>query len=195
MRNELLNISKHVHDLYRDYERTYLLYHNLDHTKEVVIRAKEIAEQYNLNDRQQFILLASAWFHDTGHLLCEDLAIHEEMSVEIMREYFREKTIDESIVRCIEKCIMATKMPVNPQTLLEQILCDADTFHVGTPEFFSIDQSVWNELELRLCMSIQCRVEKSILFLKAHQFYTSYCQKKLYDGKVKNLSFLKLSQS
>ena len=153
---------------------------------QVVERAKEIAHRYNLNIHNRFVLLASAWFHDTGHL-CGELELHEERSVEIMQNYFKQTSIPETIVLHIERCIMATKMPVNPQTLLEQILCDADTFHVGTSEFCLIDQCVWNELELRLGNPIQCKIEKSILFLRSHQFFTSYCQQELQNGKDRNL--------
>ncbi|MBL7867193.1 MAG: HD domain-containing protein [Flavobacterium lindanitolerans] len=192
MRNELENISNYVENIYRDYGCSYLLYHNLDHTKQVVFRAKEIAQHCNLNGCDRFIVLAAAWFHDIGHL-CGDIALHEEKSVEIMREYFKGKPIDDHIIACVEACIMATKMPVAPSNLLEEILCDADTFHLGTSDFFETDKCVWDEMELRTGEPVTYRIEKSIGFLTSHKFFTPYCQKKLQDGKVRNILCLRTS--
>ena len=39
-------------------------------------------------------------------------------------------------------------MPAVPSTLVEQIICDADTYHLGTEDFLHLDKLVWQELEL-----------------------------------------------
>ena len=45
-----------------------LVFHNIDHTKYVVEKTKEIAAHYKLNDEELLILFIAAWFHDTGYL-------------------------------------------------------------------------------------------------------------------------------
>lgn len=189
---ELSKIEGYVRNLYENFGRSELLYHNLEHTEQVVKHAVEIAEYYNIDADREFVLLASAWFHDCGHLFGA-FELHEEKSVEIMHEYFVGSSIDQDTVLYIEACIMATKMPVYPQNLLEEILCDSDTYHLGTTSFTAIDQFVWNELELRLGLIVECKMEKSIDFLSKHQFFTSYCQQKLGARKTQNLSCLKTS--
>jgi len=191
MENEIDKISVFVRNLFKNHPHAELLYHNLDHTVHVVQRTADIADSYFLNEQEKFALLAAAWFHDCGHLI-GDTALHEENSVRIMREYFSCKPIDEAIIAKIEACILATKMPVSPNNLLEKIICDADTFHLGTPDFFNFDQKVWDETELKTGKPIppKHRIEKSIAFLSKHCFFTSFCKSRLLTEKEKNLFIL-----
>ncbi len=183
-------IEVYVEHLFNSYERPYLLYHNLYHTKQVVQHANKIADHYQPDQVSRFILLAAAWFHDTGQLT-GDLTEHEETSVQFMGNFLTSKNIDRDILNEITRCILVTKMPVAPVYLLEKILCDSDTWHLGTEDFLHYDALVWREMELRFNTKIENKVEKSLQFLEVHQFYTEYCINKLSSGKKKNIELLK----
>jgi len=43
-----------------------MVYHNVDHTKEVVETTEEIARSSGISNNELEILLIAAWFHDTG---------------------------------------------------------------------------------------------------------------------------------
>lgn len=191
MHKELLlqEAASHVEQLYGSCKRSYLIYHNLDHTRNVVQHAKKIAIHFSLSKSDCFVLLMAAWFHDTGQLT-GDMAVHEETSVQFMKDFFFDKEINKKLVNEIVQCIMATKMPVAPNSLLKKIICDADTWHLGTNDFHRLDVLVWKELELRFQKPIENQVEKSIQFLKSHHFYTDYCIDKLSAGKKKNIRLL-----
>lgn len=178
-----------VKGLFDSFNRTDLLYHNYLHTCRVVYRTKEIADHSSLDKRSHFVLESAAWFHDTGQLT-GDTNIHEQRSVQFMREFFAGKLIDDTIINDIAKCIMATKLPSAPTDPLQEIICDADTFHLGTKDFQELDQLVWKELELKLGQIIDNKAEKSLLFLRQHQFYSSYCQQVLSAGKQHNIEVL-----
>src|SRR5437868_265111 len=138
-----------VTTLFEKNQQESLLYHNLEHTRNVVARAREIAEQYNLSEKDQAILYIAAWFHDTGHLFVEP-AMHEVKSIELMKTFFDgQDTTDEDIKTPVEKCILATRVPGNPKTLPEQIICDADTYHFGTKEFKKTNKRLKKEYILR----------------------------------------------
>lgn len=139
-RHQLLldETAEYVKGLFDQYNRQYLLYHNITHTRNVVKHASEIADHYQLDERSVFILLTAAWFHDTGQLE-GDMAVHEERSVAFMEEFFSDKDVDRNTLDNISKCIMATKMPVEPTNQLEMIICDADTWHLGTVDFQRLD--------------------------------------------------------
>jgi predicted metal-dependent HD superfamily phosphohydrolase len=186
----LSEIAHHVEELFAANKYPYLLYHNLDHTRLVVQHAREIAKHYLLDIRLVFIVLAASWFHDTGHLL-GNTEEHEETSVRIMKEYLTTKSVDEKTMNEISLCIRATKMPPVPSTLLEQIICDADTFHTGTNDFPHLNNLVWQEMEQRLNKPVSDKVRRSLLFLKNHRFFTSYCQQLLSTGKDRNILQLK----
>src|SRR5690349_15368384 len=129
---KLIEIEKIVEELFLVNDKPYLLYHNINHTRNVVMRVQEIAAVYTLNDEDLFVLQAAAWFHDTGHLF-SNMAQHEEMSVQIMRIYLGEKLNEQMLIN-IGNCILATNIAVKPVSLVEKILCDADTYHFGTTE-------------------------------------------------------------
>lgn len=187
LNNSLLEkVEQHVKGLFATNYNPQLLYHNLNHTQKVVERCSEIAEAYPLSQEERFILLAAAWFHDTGHLL-ETGCGHEAKSVEIMREFFQHQAVDQFIADQAAGCIMATAMPQKPTTLLEKIICDADVYNLGTEEFKQTDQLVKAEIEQTLKTHC-CNWDITTLnFLKTHRFFTSYCKRKLKAGKEKNV--------
>src|SRR6476659_100163 len=127
-------IENYVTGIFEKAHNPNLVYHDLTHTKTVVERSKEIAEHYYLSERDMMILWAAAWFHDTGHLFT-DTAHHEEKSVQVMKEFMAGNNNEAELTPEIESAILSTKAPRHPGNLLQQILCDADTYHFGTKEF------------------------------------------------------------
>src|SRR5258705_7816552 len=89
--------SAHVIRLFNQYQSNDLMYHNLEHTKTVVKRTFEIATNYQLSDTELFILLAGAWFHDTGQLV-GSTKLHEDRSVLIMKKFLEPKRIAKEIM-------------------------------------------------------------------------------------------------
>ena len=132
-------ISIHVISLFDQYQANDLMYHNLEHTKTVVKRSSEIAANYHLSDTELFILSAAAWFHDTGQLV-GGTKFHEDRSVLIMKKFLEPRGIAQEIVDKIEGCICATKLPQSPKSLLEEVICDADTYNLGTEDFRKTDK-------------------------------------------------------
>ncbi|MEO6949524.1 MAG: Pycsar system effector family protein [Ginsengibacter sp.] len=183
-------IEDYVTGLFNQMHSPKLIYHNLDHTKAVVKHTQEIAGHYNVSEGEMLILFASAWFHDTGYLFTEPEK-HEEMSVEVMRKFMNDIIENQDTIDQIAGCIMATKAPYNPRNLLQQIICDGDTYHLGTKNFKSTNKAIYEELKLR-CPDVAPIdfLSQCIKFLKGHQFYTNYCKELLNKGKEKNIKNL-----
>lgn len=183
----LKDVEKQVHALFDKYYQENLVFHNIEHTKSVVQRVQEIASHYDLNQREMTELLLAAWFHDTGHMVT-DPANHEEKSVEMMREYLVPKINDEELIQKVERLIRMTKFPPSPETLQEQIICDADTYHFGMDDFKKTNKAMKKELTLRNMNTLILEWEKNTLeLLQRHQFFTGYCQDLLQEGKDKNI--------
>jgi len=184
-------IEEYVTGLLEQKQIPALVFHNLGHTQTVVKRAQEIAGHYKVSENDMLILFASAWFHDTGHLFTEP-AKHEEKSVEIMKKFMKSLIEEEETINAIEECIMATKAPRNPKNLLGEIICDADTYHLGTKDFKKSNKEVFEEFKLRLGETDYVEFnEGTIKMLEHHHFYTSYCKELLDKRKMKNLKKLK----
>jgi predicted metal-dependent HD superfamily phosphohydrolase len=184
-------VENFVTELYEKNQTDNLVFHNLQHTEKVVERAKEIAQQYQLSEQEQFILYSAAWFHDTGHLFV-DPSKHEVRSVELMRDFLSKHTNDEELLKETGECILATRMPRNPQTMLQQIICDADTYHLGTKEFKSTNKQIKKEYDLRKIPAPLGGWKKASLdFIESHEFYTDYCRDLLNEGKQDNIEKLR----
>jgi hypothetical protein len=86
---------------------------------------------------------------------------------------------------------MATRPPRKGSNLLYQIICDADTYHLGTKKFAETNQLVWQEYKAKDpdINETEWRT-KSVDFLKNHEFYTKYCQDLLDKRKKKNMKKL-----
>src|SRR5258705_613101 len=182
-----------VTGLFEKNQNNDLVFHNLEHTRDVVARAREIAAQYVLSEKDQDILYIAAWFHDTGHLFVEP-TMHEVKSIELMKTFLNGLGVDEQddLVQSTEKCILATRIPSNPKTLTEQIICDADTYHVGTNEFKKTDKQLKKEYIRRKLISPQANwTKRSLEFMETHHFYTPYCQQLLEEDKQENIQRLR----
>ncbi len=183
----------YVKNLFEKHPNSKLVFHNLQHTESVVHKTNEIAAHYNLSDPQMLTLYIAAWFHDTGHLYTPGFHGHEEKSVEIMKEFMHKyDEADKELVPEIEACIIATKMPRNPKDLLQEILCDADVYHLGTKEFKKANQRVFEEYNLRVeKISEHEWAAKSMEVLKDIHFYTTYCKDLLDEKRKENMKKIK----
>ncbi len=107
-----------------------------------------------------------------------------------MKDYLGKKVNDTKITDAIVGCIMATKIPQGPETLLEKIICDADTYHLGTKDFIDTDSSVKKELQSRINLSLDDWDSKTLNMLIKHTYFTSYCQEQLSKGKQENIAIV-----
>ena len=184
-------IEEYVTGLFEQMHAPSLVFHSLEHTQNVVKHTQEISGHYQVSENDMLILYTAAWFHDTGHLFTAP-AKHEEMSCEIMKKFMKDYIDDEKTIEAIEGCIMSTKMPRNPQNLLQEIICDADTYHLGTKDFKKNNKKAFEESKLRFNEVDPIKFnESTIKMFETHAFYTSYCKDLLDKRKKKNLKKLK----
>ena len=176
-----------VTHLYESPELPFYPYHNLAHTQSVVKHVREIGAHYQLGPAEMSTLLIAAWFHDVGHLYGQ-MKGHEEWSVAIMEHYLSD--IDPGWMADISRYILATRFPNHPIDLPEQIICDADTYHLGTPLFRQTDPLVHQEMELRKGVTLGDWSRKTLELLRRHIFFTDYCKVLLEQGKAENIAWV-----
>lgn len=187
-------VENHVVGLFEKNPKPQLLYHNLEHTKNVVAKTKQIAGHYDLGEKDMLMLYTAAWFHDTGYIFTEP-RLHEEKSSELMRGFMQEHTQDEDLLKGIVQIILATKSSSKPDTLLQEILRDADSFHFGTKDFKEMNKLVMAEREaVDSGFDRILAQQKTLEMLQTHRYYTSYCRDLLTAGKHKNIDRLMKKQ-
>lgn len=149
----------------------HLYYHDYRHTIDVVNQAELIGYGEGVSDEQILLLKTAALFHDTGHTISSPG--HEELSCDIAREWLRDYNYSDSQIEQICDVIMATKMPPNPKTLLQRIICDSDLDYLGRTDFIPTSNALFKELEAQGIMSDINEWNKlQVKFLSDHQFYT-----------------------
>lgn len=183
-------VQEYVVNLFEANKRQKLSYHNLEHTEETVKRAEEIAAHYKLSEKEMLAVYIAAWFHDTGRIFTGP-ENHEEKSVELMKAFMEINCPDAELIQTVQGCILATKRSVIPTTLLQQILTDADTYHLGTKEFKRTNKQVRKEFSMDGEISKGEFDIKTLEFLESHKYYTTYAVELLNKGKEENMEKLR----
>lgn len=184
----------HAVNLFYSNKDERFVYHNLTHTEQVVENVVKIASHYQLNDTDFFIVTAASWFHDLGYLF--DCGAHESKGAELAGQFLTEQGLDETIIEQVKGCIMATKMPQKPIGLLQQIVCDADLFHLGSDRFKDRNRLMRKEAA-GFCNREIDKDEwraKTISLFKMHHYHTDFCQQLLNAKKAENLAELEHKQ-
>ena len=63
----LEQVKQHVIHFFKTKGDQKFAYHNLSHTEAVVSNAAKIASHYQLGEKDIFIVMTAAWFHDSGY--------------------------------------------------------------------------------------------------------------------------------
>lgn len=185
------NVEKYVSDYFRNHSDPRLVYHNFEHTEEVVKAAQQIANHYQLSDQDFFTVTVAAYFHDTGYY--DDALNHEVKGAELADKFLVEQNVETEIRNQVKSAIMATKIPQSPKNQIDKIVCDADLFHLGLPDFRKKGKLMHKEAELihkKDISKLEWR-KKDIQFMESHRYQTDYAILLLNDQKQANISKLK----
>ena len=174
---------------------SYLKYHNAQHTKEVVRDVQHLAKAEDVSEDDLRILSTAALFHDAGFLEV-GYNDHEEVSCKIAKALLPNFDYSEEQIELINTLIMATKLPQEPATKLEKILCDADLYYLGTENYYKIAGNLYNEWkEIGMVKNKEEWKQKQIAFLEAHQYFTKTAMNECAMVKQKNFAHLKTHKS
>jgi len=149
----------------------HLYYHNYKHTIDVTIGVEIIGSGEGVNDEEMLLLKTAALFHDFGQVVgAQD---HEERGCKIAEEILPDFGYDKEQIEIIKGIIMATKLPPQPKTLLEQIIADADLDYLGRRDMVPVSDSLYQELKVQgIIGSFNDWNKLQVKFLSAHQYFT-----------------------
>ncbi len=158
---------------------------------EVVESAKLIGEHSGLSKEEMEILLLAAWFHDTG--MTNLYTGHEEKSIELFTNFSNENHLPKEIIEKAACLIRATKIPHNPDSLLEKIICDADLSHIGKKGFqgrAKLLRLEWENMLGNNYSDIEW-LKSNIDFLSNNKFNTDYAREIFEKQRQLNIEKLK----
>lgn len=165
-------------------------YHSLKHTLDVRDMAEKIGKSEGLGKEEIFLLKTAALYHDAGFLIRYDN--NEEAGAELAENLLPSFGYSAYQIGIIKRLILATKMNVIVQDLLEMIICDADLDYLGREDFPIISDYLRQELiHVGKIKTNKEWDELQIKFLSTHQYYTSSSKKTRDLKKQGNLKLVK----
>jgi predicted metal-dependent HD superfamily phosphohydrolase/protein-S-isoprenylcysteine O-methyltransferase Ste14 len=179
-----------VEKLFEERFTSEYVFHDFPHTQNVVEAVILIGTQYKLTDTELEILQLAAWFHDTGYYKTPEG--HELLSSTIAEEFLAQEAYPEENINTVKSCIMATRLPQKPISLLEEILCDADLSHLGNEQYWDRCGRLRQEMLLarEIVMSEQEWVDFELDFMIQHRYHTDVARSLFDKRKRKHISQL-----
>lgn len=184
----LAQVETYVVQFFDADPRPNLVFHTLTHTRGVVEATGQLAGHYQLSEADYGTVMAAAWFHDLGYLTGPPQQ-HEETGVTLASDFLQRAGVSPVIIASVQGCIRATKMPQSPTNPLEEILCDADLFHLGQDTYNDQQKLFRKEREQLTGTEISGRDwrQQNIALFQTHRYFTTYAQALLQKGKDSNL--------
>jgi uncharacterized protein len=164
-----------------------LTYHSIAHTRSEVLPAVEtLAAMAGIAGERLLLLRTAAVFHDIGFI--EQREGHEAAGVAIMQAALPGFGYSPAQVKAVADLVMTTRLPQTPQTLLEELLADADLDLLGR-------ESYWQRhLDLRaewaafgLWMTDLEWYQNQLSFLAGHAYWSPFARELRDAQKQSNI--------
>lgn len=202
MKNQTSYLSQRMKDLFIVIENRIIArlnkeldnrlhYHNSDHTMDVIKQTQRIAGEEGITDSEKLDLLKiAALYHDTGFLFT--YTNHELEGCNIARKDLQEFGFANGELETISNLIMATRVPQQPRTHLQQIICDADLDYLGRGDYDYVSARLQKELfEYGFICDEKDWLTLQINFLENHTYFTATSKKNRSAKKNEVLQQLK----
>ncbi|MEM7367305.1 MAG: Pycsar system effector family protein [Bacteroidota bacterium] len=152
------------------------VYHNLDHTQQVVQLVEKIGHHSKLSGEEIELLKIAAWLHDLGYL--HTYVDHEEKSSEMARAFLSTQGVEPKLMKKVTDLIYATRIDHEPNTFLEQVIRDADLSNLGTPDALESSELIrqeWKTFSDRDFTDEEWN-QFNYDFFSNHDYHTAYAQ-------------------
>ncbi len=168
-----------------------LTYHHVKHTLDVLEQSEIIAGfEKGMMEEELFLLKISALYHDIGFL--NTYNGHEEESCRIAEIDLTQFGLISSEKDIVFGLIRATRLPQNPQTKLQQIICDADLDYLGRSDFYTIGEGLYQEFLWQGLVKNELEWNRvQVNFLENHHYFTPSALKRREKQKQKHLAQVK----
>ncbi|MDH3878173.1 MAG: HD domain-containing protein [Desulfobacterales bacterium] len=187
-------VDQYIRALFKDELPGAIKYHDANHTlhptRGVVAVANRIAIAENISEHDRELLIAAAYFHDTGYIREYDK--NEPIAARMAGRILKLIGYKPNEIEKIQKMILSTDLACEPKTHFEKILCDADLDHWGREDFFKLDGKIREGRRARgIDVSDDIKWYKGTLeIITKHQYHTESQKKMRAEKKQKNISTL-----
>jgi len=125
----LRGTALYVKDYYTNHYTEQYYFHHYTRTMNIVRNCDALAVSMDLGKQESKLAHLAAWFLELGYNL--DYQDYQPKSVELAREYFKTKELEDGVFEKIEECILSTRIPQQPVSVISQLVCDASMYHLA----------------------------------------------------------------
>ena len=164
-----------------------LTYHSLRHTRDEVYPAAErLSGMEGVFGEALLLLRTAALYHDVG--FTRQRKDHELVSIQVAYEVLPAWGYQPEQLAVIRGMIMATRLIEPPQTLLEEIIVDADLDVLGRADFLPRNRDLRQESEAYgLAFSDEYWYSQQLGFLNWHRYRTASARRLREAQKQENI--------
>lgn len=166
-------------------------YHNLQHTLAVRDAAQQLAEKQALTPEEEEVVILACLLHDTGYT--ETYTGHEEASHRIAKAFLKQQDYPHHKLEQVLGLIDATASEAHPQTMLEQIVKDADYVNLADENYLASNEALRHEWAYLLDRHYEDKkwYQLNFDFFKSHQYFTPAARQLFEPQKNSNQKKLK----
>ena len=138
--------------------------------------------------REAELLRVAGLLHDTGYVVRYDK--NEPDGARMAGGWLSADGCTPAETGVVQSLILATSMPQQPVTKLQQIMCDADLSDLGSPdqvERGELLRGEWEEAPTGTKYTDKERVQLQLKFLGNHRYFTETAKRLLAEGQEKAL--------
>ena len=121
-----------------------IIYHDVPHTLNVEKAVIRYGKLEGVNADDMLLLCTAALYHDAGFIMQYDK--NEDFGIAMARSSLGKFGYTPDQIEVISDIIGATRISVEPKTLLEEIMCDADHDYLGRPDYHVIAKKLRKEM-------------------------------------------------
>lgn len=185
---DLEAVEKYVKKLMEENLPIHIYFHDFKHTQNVKNQAILLGEKMKLKAEDLEVLTLAALFHDTGFTV--SYKRHEEESQAIASTYLKNKNYPDHKIKQVLQLVHVSRTNVAPASLMEKILVDADTSHLGQKKYRTVSELLWKERIKNLPDYQPSELDwrrENYAFLQNHNYYTKAAKKEYGERKSINL--------
>jgi uncharacterized protein len=190
MTMDFIRLEKKIIKKLRQELSRELYYHRAEHSIRVVKDVAIIGQAEGVTKDELILVKTAALLHDAGFLECP--CLNEPLACEIAEKILPKYNYTPEQIKLVNGMILATAIPQKPESLLQEIICDADLTYLGKGDVKPQAENLRQEMELVLNRTFTNLewIDFQLDFLRAHCFFTPYARKHLNPGKAEYVESL-----
>lgn len=169
-----------------------MIYHSIGRTLKIDRIVKEYAKLEALTKRDTLLLRTAALYHDIGFIV--DAKENEQYAILIARNTLVNYGYLPEDIECVCKLIWITSRKEAPNSLLEKLICDANSDYIGRSDYHVVAKTLRKELILLNAsnMSELEWIDYQLNYLQyEHRYYTDLAKNLRGKGKNRRIEELK----